>query len=159
MNQPTINKVAMLILMEHDLDAAIDFYSRLGIPLKFRMKETWAEFELQGIKLGLCQSNYGPQDNRTGIVLQVENLRDFYTAHKETIPFLTQPVEAAHGIMTSIKDPSGNIIDLYQATPEKLQEVIARNKEQADLAAQADACCKPAPEKCCKNEAPKTSCF
>lgn len=154
MNQPQITKLAMMILMEPDLDAAVAFYNQLGLPIKFRMKDTWAEFELGGIKIGLCQSNSPAQENRTGIVLQVTDLAGLYENLKDSIRFLTSPIEAAHGIMTSIQDPGGNIIDLYQPTPEKIQELIAKNAQKED----ADACCKPQPVDCCKKTVQKQSC-
>lgn len=154
--QPAINKVAMLILMQPDLDKAIAFYQELGIQLKFRMKDTWAEFELEGIKIGLCQTPHPAQDNRTGIVLQVANLQHVYTDLKEKVTFLSEPVSAAHGVMTSIKDPGGNILDLYQPTPERLKEALEKAAQEAEKTAEADQCCKP--QNCCKNDAPKTSC-
>lgn len=154
MNQPTITKLAMVILMEPDLDQAVSFYNQLGLPIKFRMKETWAEFELAGIKIGLCQSNTPAQENRTGIVLQVTDLTKLHENLKDSIRFLSTPIEAAHGIMTSIQDPGGNIIDLYQPTPEKIQDLIAKNAQKEE----ADACCKPQPVSCCKQTAKAESC-
>ncbi len=153
---PVVNKVAMLILMQPDLDKAIAFYQELGIPLKFRMKDTWAEFELDGIKIGLCQTHHEAQDNRTGIVLQVEDLPNLYEHMKGKIAFLSEPVSAAHGIMTSIKDPGGNILDIYQPTPERLKEALDKAAREAEQTAQADQCCKP--QGCCKNDDQKVGC-
>ena len=45
--------------------------------------------------------------------------------------------------MVTFKDPSGNIIDLYQLTPEKVLEMAQKMKEQ-------EPCC-GAKEDCCKN--------
>lgn len=144
----------MIILMEHDLDAAVAFYTNLGLNLKFRMKDTWAEFELKGMKIGLCQSGLQePQPNRTGIVFEVADLNALYEKQKETITFISKPIEAAHGIMTSIQDPGGNIIDVYQPTPEKLKATLA----QQQGCNPDDACCKPQPEACCK-ETQTTGC-
>ena len=47
---------------------------------------------------------------------------------------MDKPVDAAHGVMTSIQDPSGNILDLYQPTPEKIKELAEKMKKE-------DACC------------------
>lgn len=146
---PAITHLSMVILMQHDLDAAVAFYSDLGMQLKFRMKGTWAEFELNGIKIGLCQHGTAPVENRTGIVLQVNDLEQFFQKYKEHLTFIAKPIEAAHGIMTSIQDPGGNIIDLYQPTPEKLQEIMAKQKNEG--------CCKTDVVSCCK-EVKQTSC-
>lgn len=155
MNQPAITNLSMLILMQPDLDAAVAFYNQLGLPIKFRMKNTWAEFELNGIKIGLCQSNSPAQDNRTGIVLAVNDLGLLHETLKNSITFLTNPIEAAHGIMTSIKDPGGNIIDLYQPTPERIKDILAQQQAQAS---ENDACCKPQPTQCCKTEEKSAAC-
>jgi hypothetical protein len=47
--------------------------------------------------------------------------------------------------MTSLQDPSGNIIELYQATPEKVREFMEANKESG--------CCKGdvADDECCRS--------
>ena len=44
MKSLSIDKIAMIILMQRDLDAAVAFYHDLGLQLKFRMKDRWAEF-------------------------------------------------------------------------------------------------------------------
>ncbi len=149
----SINKIAMIILMQRDLDAAIAFYHDLGFSLKFRMKDRWAEFELNGIKIGLCPAQDLPEQNRTGIVLQIENLEKAYEQTKDRINFLSAPITASHGIMTSIQDPSGNIIDLYQPTPEKLHDIMSKVD-------QSDGCCKQevTAESCCKQVNPNSCC-
>ena len=118
-------KVGMLILMESDLAKAIEFYKQLGFLLKFHIKEKWAEFALGDIKFGLCPTINQPYDRHSGIVLEVNDIevaRQKFA--KENILFLAEPAAAPHGIMASIKDPSGNIIDLYQPTPEKMKELL-----------------------------------
>lgn len=149
----SINKISMIILMQHDLDAAVAFYHDLGLQLKFRVKNQWAEFELSGIKIGLCPTQEEPTQRRTGIVLQINNLETAYEQTKEQINFLSAPITAAHGIMTSIQDPGGNIIDLYQPTPEKLQSILSQNE--------STGCCKQnikETESCCKQTMKKSCC-
>ena len=150
----SINKVAMIILMQRDLDAAVAFYHDLGLQLKFRMKNRWAEFDLNGIKIGLCPASQElPQQIRTGIVLEIDNLVETYEKNKERFTFLTAPITASHGVMTSLQDPSGNIIDLYQPTPEKLNEILHKVDG-------VDGCCKQeaAQEQCCKKTNPNSCC-
>ena len=145
MDKPAITQLSMVILMQHDLDAAIAFYRTLGLTCKYFVKDTWAEFELGAIKIGLCKHGSQPQENRTGIVFEVNDLDAYYHEHKEAISFVTKPIEAAHGIMTSIQDPGGNILDIYQPTPEKLKQSLGQ-----------DDCCKPEQESCCGQE--KSAC-
>ena len=65
-----------------------------------------------------------------------EILEDLLALHKklqaEGVTFVNEPVVAPHGVMVGIKDPGGNVLDLYQATPEKLQEFAQKAKEAKD---------------------------
>lgn len=125
-------KVGMLIIMESDVEKAVAFYQLLGFPLAFHLKGKWAELNIGDIKLGLCPTDQQLPDRHTGIILQVPDVRKAHQGLSSVgVPFIREPFEAVHGIMTSIKDPGGNIIDLYQPTPEKVQEVVNQMKESA----------------------------
>ena len=119
-----IIKVGMIILLEHDLDAAIEFYKTLGLKLVFHIKESWAEFAIGPVKLGLCPTSQPPHERITGIVLEVEDVHTLYKQLKDTIQFKAEPIEKVHGIMVGIQDPGGNIIDLYQPTPQRVQKLV-----------------------------------
>lgn len=127
-------KVGMLILLESDLEKALDFYKKIGFKLRFHLKEKWAEFEIGDVKLGLCPMSQDPFDRHTGIVLEVEDIYALQNELKKNRIILErEPFEAIHGIMASIKDPGGNIIDVYQPTPEKVEEIAKRaSKESLD---------------------------
>lgn len=126
----------MLVLKQHDLVKGIEFYQSIGLRLKFHLKDSWAEFEIGGVKVGLCPTSQEPADRVSGIVFQVSNLRQFYKDHKETVFFKSEPVEKVHGIMATIKDPSGNLIDLYEPTPQKVQDLVKRVVEEDKQGAQ-----------------------
>lgn len=128
-----ITKVGMIILLEPDVDAAVSFYKKLGLKQIFHIKESWAEFALGEVKIGLCPTSQEVRDRITGIVLEVDDVRAFYEQYKNEIPFKSAPIEKVHGIMASIQDPGGNIIDLYQPTPEKVQKMVKEvvEKDQA----------------------------
>jgi len=151
-----ITKVGMIILLEHDVDAAVEFYKKLGLKQIFHIKESWAEFALGDVKIGLCPTKQEPHERITGIVFEVEDIRAFYEAHKNEIPFKSEPVEKVHGIMASIQDPGGNIIDLYEPTPQKVQnlvkEVVKKDAEkpQADEPKSEQKACNP--DTCCKKQ-------
>lgn len=126
-------KVGMLIIMEPDIEKAVAFYQLLGFPLAFHLKGKWAELTIDGVKLGLCPTDQPLPDRHTGIILQVADVRKAYQELSTAgVTFIREPFEAVHGIMTSIKDPGGNIIDLYQPTPEKVQEVVQQMKESGN---------------------------
>lgn len=129
-------KVGMIILMQPDLKKAVEFYEKLELKKTFHLEEKWAEFDLGCVKLGLCPTEH-PQDNvRTGIVLEVmQDLHELYKRLKaDGIEFFSEPVVAPHGIMVAFKDAGGNVLDLYQATPEIYKEFI---KEQQKVAEQS----------------------
>jgi len=155
MEQPMIKQVSMLILRQPDIAAAVDFYQKLGLKLKFHLKDAWAEMALGPIKIGLCPTD-APIEYRTGIVFEVEDLRAFYGVFQETGIFIGEPKEAVHGIMVSFKDLGGNIIDLYQPTPERVVE-LAKNAARQQT---EDECCQKneknsassKKQKCCKSD-------
>lgn len=125
-------KVGMLILMENDLEKAIEFYQKLGFPLVFHLKEKWAELSIGDVKLGLAPTDQQLPDRHTGIILEIADVKKAYEElSQKGVTFIREPFEAVHGIMTSIKDPGGNIMDLYQPTPEKVNEVIEGLKKES----------------------------
>lgn len=146
MTLATVKRFGMIILMQKDLAAAVEFYKSLGFQLKFHLKDKWAEFELDTVKLGLCPTDEDIDLIRTGIVLEVDDLKKMYEERKDTIHFFTEPNVAVHGIMVSFKDTSGNVLDLYQPTPESVKELIKKTAEKNGEI--VDECC-GAKEQCC----------
>ena len=156
-----ITKLGMIILLEHNVDKAVEFYKKLGLKQIFHIKESWAEFALGAVKIGLCPTSQPAQERITGIVFEVDDVKAFYEQYKDEITFKSAPIEKVHGIMASMQDPGGNIIDLYQPTPEKVQkivkDVVTKDQEKggdkgglsAEASAKAeckkgDSCCKKA---------------
>jgi hypothetical protein len=151
MIKPTVHAIGMIILRQPDIAKAVAFYQNIGLALKFHLKDAWAELSLGGVRIGLCPTPEAVE-YRTGIVLHVEDLFAFHAAHKEAIEFLGEPKEALHGIMVSFRDPGGNILDLYQPTPEKVAEFArqtaqkekqgCQKKDFEDSESQGAQCCK-----------------
>lgn len=119
-------RVGMVIVMQHDLAKAVDFYKNIfNMPLKFHLEGKWAEFDLGCVKFGLCPIDQFQDNVRTGIVLQVEeDLLNLYETLKDKVTFLNEPVVAVHGIMLGFKDVGGNILDLYQPTHDKVKDLV-----------------------------------
>ena len=83
--------------------------------------------------MGLAPTDQELPDRHTGIILEVPDVRKSYDELKALgVEFVREPSEAVHGIMASIKDPGKNIIDLYQPTPEKVEEMVKNLKEKED---------------------------
>ena len=129
-------KLGMVILMQPDLKKAVEFYQKLELKETFHLEGKWAEFDLGCVKLGLCPTDQAQDNIRTGIVLEV--MQDLHVLYKrlkaEGVEFFSEPVTAPHGIMVAFKDAGGNVLDLYQATPEIYKEFI---KEQQRMAEEA----------------------
>ncbi len=150
----SLKSLSMVILMQNDLKKAIDFYKNLGCAFVFEVPDKWAELYLDGIKIGLCAtSNHQQCINRTGLVFEVCDLKAFHETYKEQFEFVNELLFKTHGVMASVKDPGGNIIDLYQPTPEKVQELINTMKSRPEgsinesQAIPSKKCCKS--QKCC----------
>lgn len=138
-------KLGMIIVMQPSLADAVSFYKDvLKLPLKFHLKDKWAEFDLGCVKFGLCPIGQKQDNIRTGIVIETDqDIKGLYESHKDSITFLSEPVVAVHGVMIGFKDPGGNILDLYQPTPEKVKE-LAKKHKNSDIgckAASADCPC------------------
>lgn len=119
-----VKKLAMVIVMVPNVEQAVAFYALFGLRLRFHLKNAWAEFSLGDVKLGLCPTSSPVLNTRTGIVLEVEDLNKVYQELKDTVIFLSEPKKALHGIMVSFQDTGGNILDLYQPTPEKIGQLL-----------------------------------
>lgn len=127
-------KVGMVILMQHDLGKAVEFYRDvLKLPLKFHLENKWAEFDLGCVKFGLCPITEVQDNIRTGIVLEMQHdLLKLYESLKDTVTFLNEPVIAVHGIMIGFKDVGGNILDLYQPTLDKVKDLVKETVNKGD---------------------------
>jgi len=124
-------KVGMLILMEGDLEKAIEFYKKLDLSVAFHLEGKWAELNIGDVKLGLAPTDQELPDRHTGIILEVSDIKGTYEDLKgKGVEFVREPFEAVHGIMASMKDPGGNIINLYQPTPEKVEEMVKNIREK-----------------------------
>ena len=142
-----LRRLAMVILMETDIEKAVMFYEAIGAHKKCLFPKSWAELMLDGLTIALCHTDSDQGQRRTGLVFAVDDLMKFYAKHKDTVQFLEEPVVKIHGIMVSMQDPGGNIIELYQATPEKVREFMETSK--------GSGCCKEeegvGSDNCCRS--------
>ena len=136
----------MVILMVNDIEKAVTFYEGLGGEKRCLFPKSWAELSLNGLTIALCHTEQEQGQRRTGMVFSIDDLMAFYEKQKDTLLFLEEPVTKLHGVMVSVQDPSGNVLELYQATPEKVREFMEAKKEtgccKQDVADDADTCCK-----------------
>lgn len=124
--QNSVSHVYMIVLMQNDLKAGVEFYKRLGLTLGLYLENKWAEFECNGVKIGLCPGDVQP-DRYTGLVFRTDDVQALYEELiDDGVEFVAQPVIATHGVMASLLDPSGNRLDLYQPTHEKVRQVLEK---------------------------------
>ena len=136
-----IEKVGMIVLLAHDIDQAVDFYEKLGLKKKFHLKDQWGEMELAGVIIGLCPTST-VQDRYTGVVFEVSDMHALYKKMQEVGIVCDAPIEKPHGFILTCKDPSGNFIDFYQPTPEKLKDFVKGVvKEDDSCCSKSDTCC------------------
>ena len=119
-------RISMIILMQNNLQEAVAFYTKLGFELGFQIKDQWAEFDADGIKIGLAHTKTELSERRTGIVLAVDDINEWCDQMDVEGIACSEKVERLHGIMSSVKDTSNNILEVYQATPEKVQEILKK---------------------------------
>lgn len=142
----SIQSLYMVVLMQENLEQALEFYQNLGLKKIFYLPEKWAELELNGIRVGLCPTQAVEKGRHTGIVFQVNDMQAMHDMLvSQGAEFATAPITATHGIMASCFDPSGNKIDLYQPTHDKVKDVLkeAHQKEAGNVGGCCgkDACC------------------
>ena len=146
--EPIIKKISMIITLQPDIEKAVEWYKNLGLRLIFHIKGKWAEFDVNGVKIGLCPTGSTElPDRHSGVVFEVADLDAVFNQLKDTVTFMNDPVQALHGIMVSIKDPGNSIIDLYQPTPEKIKEYMDKQSREGCCKGQAEQS-----EECCKTE-------
>ena len=124
-------KLGMVIFMQPDLAKAVEFYKKLGMTQTFYLEGKWAEFDLGCVKLGLCPTSQAQDNIATGTVFEVfEDLIALYKKlQADGVVFVNEPAIAPHGVMVAVKDPGGNVFDLYQPTPDKLKEFADKKQE------------------------------
>lgn len=138
-----IRRLAMVILMVTDIEKAVAFYETLGAKVRCLFPKSWAELTLDDVTIAVCHTEEDQGQRRTGLVFAVDDLMSFYATHKEKLIFLAEPVTKLHGIMVSLQDPAGNILELYQATPEKVQEFMKSQKsDTCGPCGDEDKCCR-----------------
>ncbi len=139
----SVSGIYMIVLMQTDLKAAIEFYKKLGFTLGLYLENKWAEFECSGVKIGLCPGDV-QRDRYTGLVFKTDDVQALYEELLDDgVEFVAQPVIATHGVMASLLDPSGNRIDLYQPTHEKVREVLEKGGKMCGVdKVDRGGCCK-----------------
>jgi lactoylglutathione lyase len=123
-----VNTLDYVILYVEDLDASVAFYrTLLGLPVSTR-SDTYAEFRLSNVKLGLFDRAHlpeliGRQPGRGGTATELLFLVEDVDAEAERLraagaAILSGPVDRAWGHRTvHVADPDGHVVELAQEIP------------------------------------------
>jgi predicted enzyme related to lactoylglutathione lyase len=120
-----VEKVRYTYLVVDDMNAAVAFYrDGLGLRLKFQDGERWAEFDAGGgttIALS-SRDESGLGVNGPVVVLQAsdaEGLAASLVARGAEV--LARRDMGSHGRLTAIREPSGNIFQLFEKPASRTQ--------------------------------------
>lgn len=100
---------AYLTLNVQDLDRAVRFYTEtLGLPLKARHGDFWAEVEAPGVRIGLHPSEGTPQQgDAISLGLMVDDLDAAIRTLSERGVAFTQVTKTERASSASFADPDG----------------------------------------------------
>jgi len=111
---------SLVTIMVADMDRAVSFYTEaLGMPLRFRAGNDWAELTSPGVKIGLHPTRPGapPMSNGGGISLGFE-IPKLEAAMDELrsrgVNFPVPVIEGGMERIANFADPDGTPLYLYQ---------------------------------------------
>ena len=101
-----------------DMERTVAFYRDLGLTLKFQDGARWAQFDVAGAALALSSAEEGavaPGDGAV-VTLEVDDLDATARALGNHGTAIVRPIRdmGPHGRTMAIRDPEGNVIQLYQ---------------------------------------------
>lgn len=98
-----------------DLEAAVAFYRDvLGWDESWREGTTTAGFTIPGSEVELMLDVSSEEAGSPSGFFEVEDIDAFYEKNKEKVDFLNEPADSLPVRWTAFRDPSGNLIRLYQ---------------------------------------------
>jgi len=114
-----IRSVAAIIFTVHDINKACDFYqNKLELKLTYKNKKTgWAEFDINGLRFSLKQSQPSGEGNNPIVSLYVENLERTVDKYKSQGVKFTGDGNIKtefYGNSINLEDPDGNLINLFE---------------------------------------------
>jgi len=99
-----------------DVTRAVRFYSEaLGIALKFQDGDRWAQFDLGGASFAIASPPEFPEgESGSVLVFEVDDLgRAVAAVISAGGSAVDQRDMGSHGTVATVRDPSGNLLQLY----------------------------------------------
>jgi catechol 2,3-dioxygenase-like lactoylglutathione lyase family enzyme len=111
-------KLTFLYQPVKDLDESVAFYrDALGLDEAWREGTTTAAFTLPGSDVQLMLDTTSGDDWRPGGFFEVDSVEKFVAEHRN-LSWVMESIELPGGTGASFRDPSGNVIYLFDHTDE-----------------------------------------
>lgn len=107
-------RVGHVIVPAADLDAQLDFYTRLGLTVKFRDGDRYAALTDGVVTIGLADGTQQPVAGRTLLTIEVDDLDSCVADLVAAGASAAEPVDGEHERRSLVVDPQGNPVVVYQ---------------------------------------------
>ena len=112
----------MIYYYVSDMDKAIKFYTEvLGLPLKVRFENHWAEVDAGPITIGLHPAEGKPKKGGGTISLNVKDIEGFVNEIKSKGAKVGKIQSPERGRFVMISDPDRTVIDNASLTPDSMR--------------------------------------
>ncbi len=112
-----VRKFSSAYYVVDDMDAAMDFYKNtLGLALKFRDGDGWAQFDVNGVGVAVANPSEGsvPPGGGATVVLEVDDLMETRRMLTEKGAQVNEVVDmGGHGRYFTVRDPAGNLVQIF----------------------------------------------
>lgn len=113
-------KIQNVFYVTENMDRTLEFYERaLGLKLKFRDGERWAQFTLGDASFSLSSRDEAPQGAQGATVVfevaDIDSCKTMIVSNGGTI--VSERDMGSHGKTLAFRDPAGNIVQLLERAP------------------------------------------
>ncbi|WP_433528391.1 VOC family protein [Micromonospora sp. CA-263727] len=107
-------RIGHLIVPASDLDAQIDFYTTLGLAVRFRDGDRYAALTDGAVTIGLADAAQQPVAGRVLLSVEVDDLDACLARSVAAGATATPVVVGPHERRAVVVDPGGNSVVLYE---------------------------------------------
>jgi predicted enzyme related to lactoylglutathione lyase len=115
-------KIKHVYLTSHQPNQLAEFYTKLGLAIRFADGERWVQFRSDSGAAAFCISGLGesaaPPSSNAVVVFEVEKLETAVEVAVTAGAIVLQPIRdmGDHGRVAKIQDPANNIIQFFEAS-------------------------------------------
>jgi predicted enzyme related to lactoylglutathione lyase len=112
-------RASLMTIMVADMDRAVSFYTdTLGLSLRFRAGNDWAEVNSPGVRIGLHPTRAGSSPSASQSVSLGFEVNDIDTAMSElkgrNVAFAGGIIDGGQERIAHFSDPDGHLLYLFQ---------------------------------------------